>query len=54
MSSPIGCSTRRASPLLSGTSFGRHGDGHLRISYASSLENLEQAVERIRGFVTAL
>ena len=40
--------------VLSGTSFGRHGDGHLRISYASSLENLEQAVERIRGFVTAL
>ena len=40
--------------LLSGTSFGGHGDGHLRISYASSLENLEQAVERIRGFVEAL
>ena len=35
-------------------SFGGHGDGHLRISYASSLENLEQAVERIRGFVAAL
>ena len=35
-------------------SFGGHGDGHLRISYASSLENLEQAVERIRAFVAAL
>jgi aspartate aminotransferase len=40
--------------LLSGTSFGGHGDGHLRISYASSLENLERAVERIRGFVAEL
>jgi aspartate/methionine/tyrosine aminotransferase len=40
--------------VLSGPSFGRHGDGHLRISYASSLENLEQAVERVRDFVAAL
>jgi aspartate/methionine/tyrosine aminotransferase len=40
--------------LLAGTSFGRHGDDHLRISYASSLENLERAVERIAAFVDAL
>ena len=40
--------------LLAGTAFGSEGAGHLRISYASSLENLEQAVERIRGFVAAL
>jgi len=40
--------------LLAGSSFGAHGSDHLRISYASSLENLERAVERIRGFVTAL
>jgi len=40
--------------LLAGSSFGARGSGHLRISYASSLENLERAVERIRDFVTAL
>jgi aspartate/methionine/tyrosine aminotransferase len=40
--------------LLAGTAFGSEGAGHLRISYASSLANLEQAVERIRDFVAAL
>ena len=40
--------------LLAGSSFGRHGADHVRISYASSLGSLEQAVERIRGFVAAL
>jgi aspartate aminotransferase len=32
---------------LSGTAFGRHGDGYLRFSYANSLENIMQAIERI-------
>jgi aspartate aminotransferase len=40
--------------LLSGSSFGAHGAGHLRISYASSLPSLEQAVERISAFVATL
>src|SRR3954454_8812348 len=40
--------------VLSGTSFGKEGAGHLRISYASSLENLEHAVDRIAGFVASL
>jgi aspartate aminotransferase len=40
--------------LLSGSSFGAHGAGHLRISYASSLPSLEQAVERIGAFVASL
>ncbi len=30
------CSTKRAWPLLSGTSFGAHGEGYLRFSYANS------------------
>ncbi len=34
---------------LSGTSFGRFGEGYLRISYAASLPALQEAVERIRG-----
>jgi aspartate/methionine/tyrosine aminotransferase len=33
---------------LSGTAFGRHGDGFLRFSYANSLDNIMQAIERIR------
>ena len=40
--------------LLAGSSFGRHGADHLRISYASSLANLEEAVERIHRFVDGL
>ena len=40
--------------LLAGSAFGVHATDHLRVSYASSLENLEDAVERIRAFVTSL
>ncbi len=40
--------------VLSGSAFGIHATDHLRISYASSLENLEHAVERIRTLVASL
>ena len=33
---------------LSGTAFGSYGDGYLRFSYANSLENIEEALSRIR------
>ncbi len=33
---------------LSGTAFGAFGDGYIRFSYANSLENILDAVERIR------
>lgn len=36
---------------LSGTSFGAHGEGYLRFSYANSLENLQEAVRRIRALL---
>ena len=36
---------------LSGTSFGAYGEGYIRFSYANSLENLMEAVERIRRFL---
>ena len=32
---------------LSGTGFGEYGEGHLRFSYASSRENISQALERM-------
>jgi aspartate/methionine/tyrosine aminotransferase len=34
---------------LAGTAFGPAGAGHLRLSYANSLDNLRQAVERIHA-----
>jgi aspartate/methionine/tyrosine aminotransferase len=33
---------------LSGTAFGGYGDGYLRFSYANSLENIQEALNRIR------
>jgi aspartate/methionine/tyrosine aminotransferase len=33
---------------LSGTAFGRHGDGYLRFSYAASIEHIDEALCRIR------
>ncbi len=38
---------------LSGTAFGAFGEGYLRFSYANSLENLLEAVERIRSFLAS-
>ena len=40
--------------LLAGSAFGEHATDHLRISYASSLQNLEEAVARITRFIAAL
>jgi len=36
---------------LSGTAFGEFGEGHLRFSYATSMENIEEALKRIRGWI---
>jgi aspartate aminotransferase len=36
---------------LSGTAFGEYGEGYLRFSYANSLENLEEAVRRMRDWL---
>jgi aspartate/methionine/tyrosine aminotransferase len=36
---------------IAGTSFGAHGDGYLRFSYAASLEALHEAVERIGAWL---
>ena len=32
---------------IAGTSFGRYGEGFLRLSYATSEDNLREALERI-------
>jgi aspartate/methionine/tyrosine aminotransferase len=39
---------------LPGTAFGSEGEGYLRFSFANSLSNIEQALERIRKFVGTL
>ena len=39
--------------VLPGTSFGRHGGGHIRLSYAASIANLEEAARRIAQYVGA-
>ena len=37
-----------------GTAFGTYGEGHFRLSYANSLENLKIAVDRIEKFTRSL
>jgi aspartate/methionine/tyrosine aminotransferase len=39
---------------LSGTAFGEFGEGHIRFSYANSIENLDKALDRIDSFVRSL
>jgi|SRR5690625_864603 len=38
---------------VAGTSFGQEGEGYLRISYANSLENIQQALERIGNWLAS-
>ncbi len=38
---------------LSGTAFGQFGEGYLRFSYANSLDNLMEAVERMRRYLAS-
>ena len=37
--------------VLPGTSFGAHGEGYLRLSYANSIENIREALERIGRYL---
>jgi aspartate aminotransferase len=39
--------------VLRGSSFGPHGAGHIRLSYANSVENLTEAADRIATFLGA-
>ncbi len=40
--------------LLPGTAFGRNGEGYLRLAYANSVENIQQALERLAAALAAL
>jgi aspartate/methionine/tyrosine aminotransferase len=36
---------------LAGTAFGEFGEGHLRFSYANSLDNIQEALRRIKDLI---
>jgi aspartate/methionine/tyrosine aminotransferase len=38
--------------LLPGSSFGRYGEGYLRLSYANSIENIEKGLRQIKEVLT--
>ncbi|MBU0618603.1 pyridoxal phosphate-dependent aminotransferase [Patescibacteria group bacterium] len=40
--------------LLDGTSFGKHGEGYLRISYATSMDQLKTGLEKIKQALAQL
>jgi len=40
--------------LLPGSSFGKYGEGYLRISYANSIENLQSGLEKIKSVLEPL
>ncbi len=40
--------------VVPGTAFGESGEGFLRISYAYSIDNLKQAMDRLHRFITRL
>ena len=37
---------------IAGTSFGQHGEGYLRLSYANSVENIREAIGRLRQLLS--
>ena len=37
--------------LVAGTSFGDQGEGYIRFSYANSIANIEEAIDRIARFL---
>lgn len=39
--------------LLPGTAFGSHGEGYLRLSYCNSLQKIEGAIARLKGFFSS-
>jgi len=39
--------TRADVAVLPGTAFGQFGEGYIRISFANSLENLQEALDRM-------
>jgi aspartate/methionine/tyrosine aminotransferase len=39
---------------LAGTDFGPSGEGYLRLCYATSIENIDRALDKMHGFFRTL
>jgi aminotransferase len=37
--------------VVPGSSFGTHGEGHIRLCYATSMGSIEKAMDRLEGFM---
>ncbi len=46
-----GLLTETGVAIIAGTSFGDQGEGYVRFSYANSIENIEEAIDRIAGYL---
>ncbi len=42
----------QAVAIIPGVSFGQYGEGYVRLSYAASMETIEQAMSRLNAYVT--
>jgi len=40
--------------VLSGTAFGKYGEGYLRLSYANSIENIQEALRKMKKAIESL
>lgn len=40
--------------VLSGTAFGQHGDGYIRLSYATSVDNIREGLRRMKSAIEKL
>lgn len=38
--------------VVPGNAFGENGEGYVRMAYATSMENLEEAVKRMKEFMS--
>ncbi|CRH93610.1 Aspartate aminotransferase [Chlamydia trachomatis] len=42
---------KKAVALIPGAAFGRYGEGYVRISYAASMEKIQEAMKRLKEFM---
>ena len=42
---------QKAVAMIPGVAFGKYGEGYLRISYAASMETIQEAMKRLKEFM---
>jgi aspartate/methionine/tyrosine aminotransferase len=47
----LGLLTNKGVCLIPGTAFGEHGEGFVRISYATSEENILEGMDRLKDYI---